>query len=320
MSTTTVLHVKKYDPIVTIRMPEGVRSAVKKLARDTGDTVTGVILGHLRPFELYASELGQDVLRRIEETVARSTAIHKGAPAYFDAEGRPGHPPVEEWHGIELRNYGTSAEPLWYHTVRQREGQTRAEAVKAYALDLWREWSLLDTEETREKFVDSLEEHHVFVIGYVDFSKWKHFPSTYEAELHRVRVKFVFEPQSPAEVRLYAWCVEWLTGLWHSAELKDFRAMAKAGYRKRATNAREDAEVSEAVLKEPSDTDGFRMRQSLVYYPDCTEEENIQRWAGVSLLGVGASNGAFETVQAVVVACGYTVRRVTIEKTVGRTS
>ena len=63
---------KRYDSPVTIRIPEPVRNGVRKLAADTGDTVTGVILGHLRPFELYTTEEGQDALRRFEEAVAEN--------------------------------------------------------------------------------------------------------------------------------------------------------------------------------------------------------------------------------------------------------
>jgi hypothetical protein len=299
MSTTTTAKPKRYDMPVTIRIPEAVRRGVRKLALDTGDTVTGVILGHLRPFELYASELGQDVLRRLEEAVARSTAIHRGAPPYLDKRGRPAHPPVEAWHGtgLELRNYGTSEKPLWLHKVKQREGQTRAEAVKAYALDLWREWSFLDGEEDREAYVKSLEsDAHVFVMGFVGFEMWRRFPSSYEAELHRSLVTRGVEPSTPEEVRLYTWSVEWLTELWE-------RATTEPGF-------------SEVVLKRCTD-EGFSLTLRLVKYPDCTVEEDIQRWARNIIDYARAtepSAGDFDTLRERVEGLGYKVVMVTIDK------
>lgn len=259
MSTATTAP-SKYDPIVTLRIPAAVRLGLKKLAKDKGDTLTGVILGHIRPFELYASQDGQDVLQRLEEVVARSTAIHRGLPTYHDSEGHEAHPPVKAWYGLHLENYGTSEEPLWLHRVNQREGQSREAAVKEYALDLWKEWGLLPTEWERAEFVRNVESGaHMFVVAYVGFHKWKEMPSSYEADLHRQECVSEAEPSTSAEVRLYAWCVEWLTDL-------------------HAALSTTDGSSFFLTRSQPKEGD-FPISLKLTSYTDCTEEENIRRWA-----------------------------------------
>lgn len=298
MATTTKKITTKYDPVVGIRVPEAVRRGLKKLAEAKGDTLTGVILESLRPFELYASEEGQEALRRLEEVVARSTSIHKAPPSYHDAEGRKANPPAEEWHGLELLNYGTSAEPLWLHRVRQREGQTREEAVKSYALDLWKEWGFLTTEGEREAFVGDLESgSHVFLISYVDFKRWHVFSSSYEARLHRVSYGEGAEPSTPAEVRFYSWCVEWLGSLWEKASSQD-----------------PTAEV--VVLQGGQGSEGAAFTQWLTHYPDATEEENLQRWARTLVRAAqrDSSGEDFETLCSRAAAEAYNVRRVLVHE------
>lgn len=295
---------KRYDTPVTIRIPEPVRRGVRKLAEDTGETVTGVILGHLRPFELYTTEEGQEALRHFEEVVASSTAIHKAPPTYHDSEGKVGHPPVETWHGFELRNYGTTSHPLFLHLVRQREGQTRAEAVKGYALDLWREWSLLETPAERGAFVDSLEGNsHLFVLGYVGFSKWKSFPSTYEASRHRELATQAPEPQSPEELRFYAWSVAWLTELWNTATHKNHVWRPGEGT---------ELILHEVELQQPAK--GASFTEVLSHYEDISQAENIQRWARHLLRKAKESKQEdFETLQNITRSCGYKVRFLTID-------
>lgn len=297
---------KRYDSPVTIRIPEPVRNGVRKLAADTGDTVTGVILGHLRPFELYTTEEGQDALRRFEEAVASSTAIHKTPPAFHDSTGTTRHPPVVLWHGFELRNYGTPSHPLYLHVVKQREGSTRAEAVKAYTIDLWREWSLLGSPAERNDFVNSIEDgSHMFVLAYPDFVKWKSFPGTYEASLHRELTKAP-EPNTPEELRFYAWCVSWLTEVWNGSTLS---TLATPEWRP-AGGA--EFTLHEVELQQPAG--GAEFTAILSHYEDITEAENIQRWARHLTREARNVSKDFETLQEFTRSWRYCVRFLTIDR------
>jgi hypothetical protein len=295
---------RRYDMPVTIRIPEAVRSGVRKLAHDTGDTVTGVILGHIEPFKLYVTEEGQEALRRLEECVARSAAIHKGPPAYHDEKGQASHPPVRAWNGLELRNYGSTEKPLWLHTVRQREGQTRALAVQEYALELWKEWSLLHDSQERRSFLEDVEsDAHMFVMGFVNFKTWRRFPSSYEAQLHRKLVTGDgSEPTTAAEVRLFAWCVEWLSEQWEQA----LEAAPTADvWTLHDTRSKDAAEV---YFTE----EGFTMSQSLVYYSDCSQEENVTRWAR-KIMDTCPKTDDYETLKAWARWQRYNVRRVEVD-------
>lgn len=241
---------KRYNPSMTIRIPRPVREALLAKAKSNNETVTDVVLRDLAPFKLYASPEGQEAFERIRQAVAESTSIHKGLPK--------GDHQAWLWHGLDVRNYGTSEQPFLVHTVKQYEGATREQAIRDYTEKVWKEWSLV-AEGQRSNVLQEVTDptKHLFLVGFVNFKTWKKFPSVYEASLHRSffvenkgegiykSTQVLAEPDGTEEVQFYT---------------------------KAHTALRRVVDNIEAFT-------GKREGLVLQYYPQVSKEENLEAWA-----------------------------------------
>lgn len=189
MATTTLTEPRrKYDPNLTIRVPPTVRTALQAMAKERKESVTDVVLEHVKPFQLFASQEGQEAYERIRLAITESTAVNKSLPKERFAG---------QWHGLTVNVLGVEWEELFErqvptsevhygHIVRQREGQSRKEAIRTYADTMWKEWATFKDFERPGVLAEITDPtRHVFVIVYVNFPLWRTFPSAYEANLHR---------------------------------------------------------------------------------------------------------------------------------------
>lgn len=253
---------KEYDPTITIRVPRAVRLALEAVAKSRGESMTTILLEGVKELQLFASEEGRSTFEHLRLAVTESTSIHKSLPL--------GEHKAWFWHGLELRNYGTSGQPYLVHLVRQRERVSRAEAIRSYVEELWKEWALLTTEAERVQFLDEVTDptKHLFLIAFVDFKKWVKFPSAYEAEFHRSC--FVLGNKSPLynkedgqavdptgaeEVQFMGAAFKYLLNLWQSNR----------------------GEEGELVKLQDASKDGEEV--AFLYYPHLSAQSNIETWA-----------------------------------------
>ena len=270
MIVTTKAAPAKWDPTVTIRMPSAVRDAIKALAKERNATVTDVLLEQVKPYALFHSEAGQQAYERIRLAIAESVSYTKGLP--------PGGEQAQ-WAGLNVQAYyskaGADGIPLelvtFGHVVRHREGQNRAEAVRCYADEVWKEWAGVP-EDRQAQALEALcdPERHVFVVGYVSFKDWKRFPSAYEASLHRAwyvegqgkrvdnSVNTLADAETTQEALFLASATKCLGALWSE--------------RNASTGA---VRLQGADPLPIYGVDGFRF----AYYPHVTEEGNVDTWA-----------------------------------------
>jgi hypothetical protein len=251
----------KYDPTITIRVPRAVRLALEAIAKDRQETMTTVLLEGVKELQLFASEEGRSTFERLRLAVTESTSIHKSLPL--------GEHVAWFWHGLEIRNYGTSEKPYFVHLVKQREHMTRADAIRAYTEELWKEWALLKNEAERSQFMEEVTDtaRHLFLLAFVDFKTWKSFPSSYEAEFHRLcyvmgqnsnlykAPSAIVEPVGAEEVQYLGSAFKYLLEIW-----KGNRA----------------EQGTTEVLQEGSE-DGEEV--SFTYYPHIPETQNVESWA-----------------------------------------
>lgn len=253
---------KEYDPTITIRVPRAVRLALEAIAKNRGESMTTILLEGVKELQLFASEEGRSTFERLRLAVTESTSIHKSLPL--------GEHVAWLWHGLEIRNYGTSEQPYLVHLVRQRERVSRAEAIRSYCEELWKEWALLTSEAQRVEFMQEVTDptKHLFLIAFVDFKKWRSFPSAYEAEFHRScfvlgqksplynkEAAQAVEPSGIAEVQFIGSAFKYLLNLWRG-------------------NRGEEGDI--VKLQDPSDN-GEEV--TFLYYPHITEQSNVEMWA-----------------------------------------
>lgn len=266
---------RKYDPTVTIRMPSAVRAALQAMAKHRDTTVTDVVLEQVKEYELFASLRGQEAYERILAAVTESTIIHKGLPPSTKSL----QPASWEWHGLNVWHWGIEAyqsgqAPCFVHTVKQREGQNRNDAIRTYAELVWKEWALMQSEQEQNDLLEEVcdTNKHLFLIGYVDFTKWKVFPSQYEASLHQdwlvlgksgnpKHVNTVAEPESAQEAAFFTNAAKHLLKLWLGCV---------------------ENEQGRVVLQDLGDTLSIYNEDALklAFYPQVTLEDNIRTWAG----------------------------------------
>lgn len=266
---------KKYDPNVTIRMPAPVRDALQALAKERNATVTDVLLDQVKPYALFHSEAGRQAYERIRLAIAESVTVNKS----LLPRGEFG-----QWAGLNVQVYGAEEAaskagadgiPLelvtFGHIVRHREGQSRSEAVRRYADEVWKEWAGVP-EDRQALMLEHLCDpaRHVFAIGYVSFKDWKSFPSAYEASLHRAwyvegkgkspntSVNTLADPVAPRESSFLTTAARELARLWQGADKQMVRVRLQGD--------------------DPLPFQGYDSIR-LAYYPHITDEENIDTWA-----------------------------------------
>lgn len=271
MATTLTEPRRKYDPNLTIRVPATVRDALQAMARERNGTVTDVVLEHVKPFMLFASSEGQEAHARIRLAITESTAVNKGFP-------KQPEPFAGEWHGLTVHVLGVEWEELFErqvptsevhygHIVRQREGQSRSEAIRLYADVLWKEWASAPEGERSEILAELTDPtKHVFVIAYVSFTKWRSFPGAYEANLHRawfVEKDLPEEAENAQEASFLVNAARHLSRLWLEVNLE--------GGAPRPTLVLQGGNNTLPIWNEDA--------LELFYYPQVSRHENVNTWA-----------------------------------------
>lgn len=271
---------KEYDPTITIRVPRAVRLALEAIAKSRGESMTTILLEGVKELQLFASEEGRSTFERLRLAVTESTSIHKSLPL--------GEHVAWLWHGLQTRNYGTSEQPYLVHLVRQREHVSRSEAIRSYCEELWKEWALLETEAERMQFTEEVTDptKHLFLLAFVDFKKWRSFPSAYEAEFHRTTIvlggksplynkepALVAEPTGAEEVQFIGTAFKYLLNLWQSNR----------------------GEQGEVVTLQQGSEDGEEV--TFLYYPHLSEQGNVEMWAR-QLVRITRQEPHFELSQA----------------------
>lgn len=300
----------KYDPTIAVRVPARVREALKAMARNQGATVTDVVLDQLKPWTLYASDEGQQAYERIRQAVAESTTVHKGIPPGYKIDHEH-----HTWEGLPITWFGEledSSSWVFYHTVRQREGQSRQDAIRTYADAIWKEWvcypGAAEADKgdfTREQLLEEVTDpaRHYFVIAYVNFSKWLRFPSTYELGLHR---SWFVEGRGKGQGTNTVAEVE----SQQEASFVDIHAKKIAAWWKESTK-----DGNRVQLHNPDPLPVWNYDAMLFkHYPHITDEENISTWTG-QLLKLWRSKGhpePYEFMQSI----GLAVDILTIDETV----
>jgi len=160
----------------------------------------------------YSTEGGQTALVILEQLITLSTTVHKGVAEFAPDKGEP-----DEWNGLHVTRFGTDQQPRYVHFVRQREGETRNDAIQKYAGDVWGVLSLMSSDEQRDDALRELrrDDRHVFVIAYVGLSKWQTFPSPLELQHHERYNprKQGREPINDDERRVYEYYAGWFEAL-----------------------------------------------------------------------------------------------------------
>jgi hypothetical protein len=254
MPVTSAPSRRKYDPNLTIRVPHAVREALQAMARQRDSTITEVVLEQIKQFEQFASDAGQESYRKIHLAIAESVTFHKTLPA---------NGALEAWRDVAVLKYEDGSGTIYGHHVRQCEGKTRQEAVRAYAYVLWKDWAGLP-DSMKDAFVDEVTDpsKHVFVVGFIGFKEWKRFPSAYEASLHRVQ--FVEQRSDDNDLTMtdatfLGNAVRQLDSLWQS-----YQGVKEGRIR---------------LQQDEYDAPGCTSAHVLAWYPHVTERENIDAWA-----------------------------------------
>lgn len=166
----------EYDEPLVVRIPTAVRAGLDAFAKKSNKKLAVVAREMFAPWRWYSTPAGQDALHVIELVVGLSTTIHKG----YEEFGT--NPTPATWYGADVLNFGSEETPRYVHTVKQKENQTRDEAVANYAVNVWACVANIEDDEQRQQAVNDLRDDtkHAFVVAFVTMRNWRVFPTTVE--------------------------------------------------------------------------------------------------------------------------------------------
>jgi hypothetical protein len=287
------------DPSITIRVPPAVLNGLRLWAKTKKTSVSDVVRDKFPGMAWYATELGQTALMILGQLVSLSTTVHKGTSEFAPEKGEP-----DEWNGLSVTRYGDDKTPRYVHNVRQREGDTRNDAVQRYAGDVWSALALMDSDEQRDDALRELrrDERHVFVIAYVGLRKWRTFPSALELQYYERYFsprKQGREPINDDERRVYEYYAGWFEALlldvakpidtttqhpgrwvlWDGPEQRELRGEGDSTAPLPYTGGLARIIAGNALAwSSPGWVLGDKWFE-LKWYPDETPDEGVQRWA-----------------------------------------
>lgn len=292
----------EYDEPLVVRIPTAVRAGLDAFAKKNNKKLAVVAREMFAPWRWYSTPAGQDALHVIELVVGLSTTIHKGYKE-FGTEPTPA-----TWYGADVLNFGSEETPRYVHTVKQREYETRDEAVANYAVNVWACVANIEDDEQRQQAVNDLRDDtkHAFVVAYVNMKNWRVFPTTvelsaYERAWPRGQGK---TPTTPDEQEIYEHFVEcfneWILAtfpsgagivkpvgidgarwvLYDGKEQRELRNQAfEPKYAHVFTETENPTADELANAIEAQRNEGFRLWHEMKWYPDETPDEGLQRWA-----------------------------------------
>lgn len=264
-------------PKLGIRVSRDEKNALDTVLRQRGETISGLLMGYLRPIITEGTPEGQRAHQIISAAVQASIAWnrehHNGG--FGDTEpvrDESGHPVTAEWQdpAIVVRPRVTpSGHRVNYHMVTQRAGMTRQDAVRKYVSILMDAWADLP-ESRRDEYLAELgnPDRHRFVIALSGFQHWTRFPDAHEMRLHWTfhQLPNITTPADDGELRFATWATALLADRWD------------------ASRKRRGKSESFTLIEGHQDADtGTVMGRRFSYYPINTDAENVETWAGLWL-------------------------------------
>jgi len=274
MSTT-----KPASRLVNLMLPTADYEAYRRIARQRGRTFSGYVR------DMLADEAKPLQLRESLRDFLRSGITEAILRLRDDTGG--GMQPIAERLGLEQVPYdiakaedwdvwerngavlylgakeGDSERPRYYHHwVRQSEGMTREEAIRAYADKLTT--AVIDNEPEHRHAVAIAElmgDKHYYSIVYPSLSKWRTFPTEYELDVawrNNEGRNMDIIPHTDEDVLFHDWVRSWLAERWANRPAPN-----------------EDG----TITLYPKQPQGVMVTQELRYFPNHTEEENLDLWA-----------------------------------------
>jgi hypothetical protein len=248
---TEVMETEQKEVSITMRFPADLYKALTKYATFTNTTNNGLVRSHLADIALFIDDnrlqCVQDISKAIRASI-RDTSAYGGAIITGKETS------VADWNGSAVAKH----DGIFYHQLWKFVGQNLDEVVQSYATRLVvASSSAIDTntgglknwaEECRQVCDPSL---HRFVLGRVNFERWRTFENI--EELSQWRREYDTgtkpEPATTEEWAIYGWCKQNLPALY---------------------------KTTRNTIHDGADIDGVMVLQ---YYRDWTLDENIEVWA-----------------------------------------
>lgn len=286
------------DLSITIKVPPAVLNGLRRWAKTNKTSVSGMVRDAFPGMAWYSTEAGQTALVILEQLITLSTTVHKGVAEFAPDKGEP-----DEWNGLHVTRFGTDQTARYVHFVRQREGETRNDAIQKYAGDVWGVLSLMSSDEQRDDALRELrrDDRHVFVIAYVGLSKWQTFPSPLELQYYERNTPRLVgrQPSNDAEQRVYDHYAGWFEALLIDVAKPTDTTTQHPGRwllfdgpqqrELRGDNVRNAGNVNAGLVaimngssvawSAPDWVMGGEFWFELKWYPDETPDEGVQRWA-----------------------------------------
>lgn len=271
MSTAAKVDWSDYNsaerPRIVLRVSPEERDAIRAASKARGVKMNELVLAYMRPLITAHTPEGQKAYEIISNTIQAGIAwnyeLHGGGPG--TNARRLGD---VNWHGISLAHWehedpktGDTSE-YSIHLVRQREGQSRMQAITEYADRIMQVWADQPNEEAQRAVLDELADRsrYRFAIVYVNLSKWRRFASGYELARYRAIIDTAEStPETPEEQAFYEWATQEIDRIWKA--------------RKEYGSAIADGVTEVSIPGRDS------MYLGLTRYPDMTVPENKAYWA-----------------------------------------
>lgn len=266
---------RKYDesrPRLVIRLDREEKAALDVAARTLNLNISRKVSDFLRPVVLMGTPAGQRAYQIITAAVQASIAWNSrhGFGDTQPVRDHDGYPLRETWRRQDIvvtPRTTKGGQAVSYHTVVQREGESRSDAIRRYADVLILAWA--DTaEDLRDGLLSEIgdEDRHRFIIGYDHFSGWTSFPEGgHEMQLHYEQMQHphVQAAQNADETAFIAWARDYLREAWRTA------GKARSGI---------------VTIANPGGWDHVQgIPQTYHHYACRSDADNIEAWAGMWL-------------------------------------
>jgi hypothetical protein len=268
---------RKYDesrPRLVIRLDREEKDALDVAARTLNLNISRKVSDFLRPVVLIGTHAGQRAYQIITAAVQASIAWNsRHAHGFGDTEpvrDQDGYPARDTWRRSDIvvsPRTTKGGQTVNYHTVVQREGESRSDAIRRYADLLICAWA--DTpEDLRDGLLSEIgdEDQHRFIIGYDRFGEWASFPDGgHEMQMHyeRMQEPHVLTAQDADEAAFITWARDYLRSAWRTA-----------GKARNGT----------LTIANPGGWEDVQgIPQTYRHYAHRSDADNIESWAGLWL-------------------------------------
>jgi hypothetical protein len=259
---------------IAVRIDRDDKEALDTVLRRRGESITELLTAYLRPIITEGSPEGQRAHEIISAAVQASIAWNsRHAHGFGDTEpvrDQDGYPARDTWRRSDIvvsPRTTKGGQTVNYHTVVQREGESRSDAIRRYADLLICAWA--DTpEDLRDGLLSEIgdEDQHRFIIGYDRFGEWASFPDGgHEMQMHyeRMQEPHVLTAQDADEAAFITWARDYLRSAWRTA-----------GKARNGT----------LTIANPGGWEDVQgIPQTYRHYAHRSDADNIESWAGLWL-------------------------------------